>query len=117
MCIGKPLHRQVRYSKNAVNAIGKFFGNRRRRCFITLKQSLPNGINAGAQRRNPPHAGDRQTHASSLPISTEAFVPPNPNEFESATSTTADRGSFAMMLRLTPLSGVVKLMLAGRNWC
>src|SRR5205814_7597709 len=101
--------------------------NRRRRCLFTLKQLLPNGINAGAQRSNPPHAGNRQTHASpvrgspgkggNLRISSDAFVPPNPNEFESAVFTIAGRASFATMLKSTSSSGVVKLMLAGRNWC
>src|SRR5204863_8043732 len=122
-----PLYRRRRDDSNAVTAVGELFGNRRRRCLLTLKQSLPNGINAGAQSGNPPHAGDCQTPAShvrgnlgeggNLRISTDAFVPPNPNEFESAVFTTAGRASFATMLTATSSSGVVKLMLAGRNWC
>src|SRR5262249_22560713 len=125
--MGKTLQRRFRYAKNAVNAIGELLRNRRRRCLLTLKQSLPNGINTGPQRGNPPHAGNRQTHASpvrgrpdeggNLRISSEAFVPPNPNEFESVIFTAAGCASFAMMLRSTSSSGVVKLMLAGRNWC
>src|SRR5439155_4817306 len=106
-----------RYTKNAVNAIGELFGNCRRACLLTVKQSLPNEINTSAQRGNPPHAGNRQTHASNLRIRIEAFVPPNPNEFESAMLTADGCASFAMMLRSRSSSGVVKLMLAGSNWC
>src|SRR5215831_21120040 len=97
-----------------VNAVGELFGNRRRGCLLTLKQSLPNGIHAGAQRGNPPHTGNRQPHASTLRIISEAFVPPNPNEFESAMLTAASRASLATMLRSTSSSAAVKLMLAGR---
>src|SRR5262245_46441030 len=103
-----PLQRWFRYAENIVNAVGELFGNRSRGCLVTLKQSLPNGIHAGAQRGNPPHTGNRQPHASTLRIMSEAFVPPNPNEFESAMFTAAGRASFAMIFRSTSSSGAVK---------
>src|ERR1700751_3726456 len=120
--MGSPLQRRFRYAKKIVTTIGRFFGNGRRGCLLTLKQSLPNGIHAGAQRGNPPHTGNRQPHASpvrcspaseargesgTLRIISEAFVPPNPNEFESATLTAAGRASFATMLRSTSSSAAV----------
>src|SRR5215212_9890840 len=105
--VGNSLQLRFRHAKNAVNSIGEFFRNRCRRCFLALKQSIPNGINASTQRGNPSHTGNRQTHASGLRISREAFVPPNPNEFESATFTAADRASFPTMLRSTSSSGAV----------
>src|SRR5712691_3854713 len=107
--------RRFRHAERAVGSIPKLFGNRCRGRLVALKQPLPYGINAISKGGHPPHSGDRQTHASTLRIRIEAFVPPKPNEFESAVPTTAGRDSFATMFRSRSSSKAPKLMLEGTN--
>src|SRR5712691_2222646 len=107
--------RRIGDTKNGVGLIAglrcDFFGGR----FLAVKQPLPHEIDAAAQRCNPPHPGDRDTHATARCINTEAFVPPNPKEFERTVCTAAARDSFATTSRSTSSSGTRKLMFGGRN--
>src|SRR6185437_7511208 len=107
--------RRLGYAKRAVRSVPNQVGNFRRRRLIAMKQPVPYRINAISKRGHPPHSGDRQTHAPILRIRIEAFVPPKPNEFESAVPTTAGRDSFATTFRSRPSSKAPKLMLGGRN--
>src|SRR5262249_45928142 len=83
--------------------------------FLAAKQTLPNLVNAVAKRRDPAHTGDSQTHAVAFRIRIDAFVPPNPNEFERAISIFAWRDSLATMLRSRSGSRLRKLMFGGRS--
>ena len=107
--------RRLGYAERTVRSIPKLFGNRCRGRLIAMKQPVPYWINAIPKRGHPPHSGDRQTHASTLRIRIEAFVPPKPNEFESAVRNTAGRDSFATTFRSRPSSKAPKLMFGGRN--
>src|SRR5262249_23874605 len=107
--------RRFGYTENVVRSIPELFGNLCRQCLIAAKQLLPNWINTVSERGHPPHSGDRQTHASTLRIKIEAFVPPKPNEFERAVRTAAGRDSFATMFKSRSSSNASKLMLGGRN--
>src|ERR1043166_7695070 len=95
--MGSALQCRCRYAEDLIRSITKLFGDRCRRCLIALKQSLPNRTNAASERCNPPHAGNRKTHALKLRIRIDAFVPPNPKEFESTVRKAARRASFATM--------------------
>src|SRR5205807_8779248 len=66
---------------------------------LARDQSLPNIIDAAADRRDPTHAGNAQTHRANLRRTIVALVPPKPNEFEIAQSNRASRASFATMFR------------------
>src|ERR1700736_360692 len=81
--------------------------------FIATKQTAPNCIDSAAKRRDPAHACNSQAHAASFWIRMEAFVPPNPNEFDRMMSTFASRDSFATMFRLRSWSAFRKLMFGG----
>src|SRR5438270_771772 len=108
-------HRRFGYAEGAVGPIGKLLRNWCCGRLIAAKQTLPYGVDAISKRGHPPHSGDRQTHASTLRIRIEAFVPPKPKEFESAIRTTAGRDSFATTFRSRRSSKASKLMLGGTN--
>ena len=103
------------YSENAVGFVTELFGDFFCSRLVSLKQPFPHKIDTASQRRNPPHARDSETHASNLRIAMEAFVPPNPNEFERTVRSAAGRALFAMTFKSMFSSGARKLMLPGRN--
>src|SRR4029434_4354334 len=105
------------YAERVVSSVPKLFGNRCRGRLIAMKQPLPYRINAISKRRYQPHSGDRQTHASTLRIRIEAFVPPKPNEFESAVRTAAGRDSLATMSRSMSSPALAELMVGGSTPC
>src|SRR5207249_733683 len=78
-------------------------------------QALPDIINVAAERRHPAHSGDAQTHRANFRKTIVAFVPPKPNELETAQSNCASRASFATTL--SDKSDSRKLIFGGRNWC
>src|SRR6516165_6975906 len=80
---------------------------------FACEQSLPYTIDVTAERRHPAHSSDAQTHRANLRKTIVAFVPPKPNELETAQSNCASRASFATTL--SDKSDSQKLMFGGRN--
>src|SRR5438034_7698458 len=70
-------------------------------------------INAVAERRDPTRGGDAQSHRTNLRSTIVAFVPPKPNEFETAQSNCASRAALATTSRGS--SDSRKLILGGRK--
>src|SRR6266581_5420266 len=85
---------RIGHPENTVRLIAQLLPNFFRRRLGALEQTLPDRINAVSQGCDPPRPGDCQTHASNFRITMEAFVPPNPKEFESAVPRAAGRASF-----------------------
>src|SRR4029453_14951495 len=77
------------------------------------EKSVPNIIDVTVERRHPAHSSDAQTHRAIFRKTIVAFVPPNPNELETAQSNCASRASFATTL--SDKSDSRKLMFGGRN--
>ena len=107
--------REIWYSESAVGLFTELFGDFFRSRLFSLKQPFPHKIDTASQRCNPPHARDSETHASNLRIAMEAFVPPNPKEFERTVRRAAGRALFAMTFKSMFSSEARKLMLPGRN--
>src|SRR5437870_6307943 len=113
----KICQRQIGNSKDRIGLVADRIRDLSRRSLFSSKQAIPNFQNTAAERRHPSHARDAHAHSGNCWITMEAFVPPNPNEFETTVRSNAGRGSFATMLRSTSSSGVRKFIFAGRNWC
>src|SRR5947207_6844291 len=97
----------------AAERAGKRFGARA----LAVQQAIPYFLDTAPERRDPAHARDLNAHAATDRRMMDAFVPPNPNEFERTVRTLPAREEFATMFRSRPVSPWRKLMFGGSNWC
>src|SRR5256714_3707018 len=102
-----------RNSERGIDFVRDLVGDRLGDGFLSAKQSIPDEIDAAPERSRPAQTCDAQVHAASFWSSREAFVPPNPNEFERTMSIFAGRALFATTLRFKSASALRKLMFAG----
>src|SRR5689334_22807194 len=75
---------------------------------IALEQTVPDLIETRPEWCNPTRTGKADTHGELLRIIMEAFVPPKPKEFESATLSASVGVGCRTTLRSKPSSPPVK---------